>query len=140
MARRLGVKNCRAPGDRLRPTGTARPAPLVEPNKSNYIAVSCDGAKIQLYTTFEGKLSGIDLTQLKKESVQALDEPVAYLQNTGPTEFRIGMGSDSFGPFATAAPLERYPFNGRIQEVAIYREVLTWERIISHFSAALKEI
>ncbi len=121
-------------------TGPARPVPLVEPNKTNYIAVTCDSSTIQLYSTFEGKLSGIDLTQLKKETVQALDEPTAYVQNPGPTEFRIGMGRDSFGPFGTAAPLERYPFNGRIQEAAIYKEVLTWERITSHFAAALKEI
>lgn len=119
-------------------TGSTRPLPLVEPNKTNYIAVTCDGSTIQLYTTFEGKLSTTDLTQLHQDAVQALDEPVAYVQNGGATEFLIGMGRDSFGPFAATPPLERYPFNGRIQEVAIYKEVLTWDRIISHIGAAFE--
>ncbi len=130
----------------IKPVTAPLPAPaLVEPNKINYIAVTFDGSNIKLYSTYEGKVSAMDLGTMTQDKFLALNEPLApgvFAPNTGPVPFFIGMGRDTVQPFAAAAPVppERYPFNGRIQEVAVYSEALTWERIVSHFSAAFKDI
>lgn len=116
------------------PVGSNRPARFVQPNVTNYVAVTCDGATVQLYRSFENNLT----TDMAKDRYQALDEPAAFIPNSAPTSFYIGMGRDLFTPFPTTPPLERYPFHGQIQDVAIYREALNRDRIVSHIMAAFK--
>ena len=124
----------------IKPTGSPRPLPLIEPNKVNYVTVTYDGTRLQLYATYEGKFS-IKNTEIAQDQVLAVDEATTFAPNAGPVPFYIGMGRSLFTPFPLSPqPLERYPFVGRIQEVAVYNAALKWERIASHIAASLKHL
>ena len=105
---------------------------LLEFNKTNYLAVAYDGTTLRLYTHFPGK---------NMDDVMALQEPVSpYSPNFGSgVPLFIGMGLDLFAPFPTTLQ-PRYPFHGRIEEVAIYKIALSTERIASHILAAFKDL
>jgi hypothetical protein len=115
------------------PTSTPARAPaLIEFNKTNYLAVTFDGTTLRIYSFFSGK---------SMDDVLALQETVpGYSPNAGlGVPLFIGMGLDLFSPFPTALK-NRYPFNGRMQEVAVYRTALGTDRIASHIMAAFKDL
>jgi hypothetical protein len=117
-------------------TDPSRPPALVEFDKTNYLAVTFDGAKVRLFTYFPGKAI---------EEVLAVDAAAAYSPSTGlGVPFFIGLGLKLFPPFPPATPppplAQRYPFFGRMQEVALYRTALGTDRIMSHIFALYKDL
>jgi phosphatidylglycerol:prolipoprotein diacylglycerol transferase len=100
---------------------------VVLANKANYLALTYDGASKQVHLFVY--YSGIDLGDVKKTP----GVPFNYAKNTTSVPFLIGMGRS----LSTNSQDSRYPFHGRIQDVAFYKFALSEERIISHIPAAL---
>jgi len=104
--------------------------PLVDFTKTNYVAVTYDDTtkKINLYTY----VAGIELDNGPFNPVQ--DAVITYKQNTNATtKFFIATNQT---PPGSVPPLY-HPFKGRIQEVAVYNQALTYNRIVSHIGAGL---
>jgi hypothetical protein len=98
--------------------------PLVDFTKTNYVAITYDNSSklANLYTY----VAGIELDDGPFRPV--LDALVAIQPIANPAiGFVIGVDR-TMHPF--------YPFQGRIQEVAIYNQALSMERICSHAVAA----
>jgi len=110
----------------------SRPPALIEFNKINYLAVTFDGTMLRLYSYFSGK---------NMDDVLALQETItAYSPNAGVgVPLFMGMGLDLFSPFPTTLK-NRYPFHGKMQELAVYRSALSTDRIASHIMAAFKDL
>jgi hypothetical protein len=113
-------------------TSSSRPPALIEFNKTNYLAVTYDGTTLRLYTFFTGK---------NVDDVLSVQEPFSpYSPNAGTgVPLFIGMGLGLFPPFP-ATIQQRYPFHGRIEEVAMYKMALSTGRITSHIGAAFKNL
>ena len=103
--------------------------------KMTYIAITCDGTTLSLYSHFEGK--DIDL-------IKGLEEPITFNPNLVKVKasFLIGIGRSLFPTVPVpppAAPL-LYPFKGKIQEVAFYNTALTAGNLKPHGEAACKNL
>jgi hypothetical protein len=106
------------------------PKPVVDFTKTNYLAVTYDGATqlLNLYMYVEN----MDLDNNPFNSVH--NASTAYQPTTDSTiNFLIGM---SLTPPGSTVPLA-YPFKGRIQEVAVYDRALPIERIMHHTVSGL---
>jgi hypothetical protein len=103
--------------------------PPVRFNVPNYLAVSFDGPskKIQFWLYYED----VDIDNVKQPVINV---PLVDLNNVATLPLLIGMGRS----ISTGSPDSRFPFHGKIQEVAIYNAALDENRIIAHISAAFK--
>jgi hypothetical protein len=95
--------------------------PPVEPG-TTYLAATCDGTKLRLYAA--NMAMDLDAPRIERD--------VTYGPNSGKPLY-IGMGATE-RPVPTPGPL--YPFKGLIQEVAVYRAVLSDEAILKHLMTA----
>jgi hypothetical protein len=105
--------------------------PHVRFNVPNYLAVSYDGPSKQIQFWFY--YGDIDIDNVKHPLINV---PLADLNNVGNPPLLIGMGRS----ISTGSPDPRFPFHGKIQEVAIYKAALTENRVIAHITAAFKEL
>jgi hypothetical protein len=104
--------------------------PLVQFNQTNYLAVTYnDSTKLLNLYNFS---PGAELDNGPFNPVSEL--PVVYQENTDPTtNFLIGIDRT---PPSSSVPLA-WPFKGRIQEVAVYNQPLSLQRIMSHIGSGL---
>ncbi len=92
--------------------------PVVELGQAAYLAVTYDGATLKLYVNGSSDEAGTPDVQMA----------ATYTPNAAQPLF-IGMG-------APELPEPRFPFKGRIQEVAVYNAALSGTDIDNHFMAA----
>ncbi len=110
------------------PVDPSNPGPLVEAAPT-YLGVTCDGSEYQLFAYNDGR----DIDAVKYRLV-----PQPYVPNTN-GDMTIGMTQASRSlvpPFPGPANRNLYPFIGKMQEVALYDQVLTEARIVSHITTA----
>jgi hypothetical protein len=96
--------------------------------QANYLAATYDNTHqlLALWVFY----TGMDLTQIEHMAM-----PVPYAKNTVPVaNLLIGIGRSIF---TGVYPPLRYPFHGRIQEVAIYKSPLSGDVIMKHAGAAI---
>lgn len=98
-----------------------------------YLAVTVDASQANLYTYVPGR----HFDHVKFEL-----NPAAYSPALAPNlDFSIGITGGQrvlFPPFPGAATNFKYPFSGRIEEVAVYDKALPEDRILLHAVAAFK--
>jgi hypothetical protein len=104
--------------------------PLVQFNRTNYLAVTYnDSTKLLNLYNYSAEA---ELDNGSFNPVSGL--PVVYQANTDPTtNFLIGIDRT---PANSTVPLA-WPFKGRIQEVAVYHQALSSQRIIFHIGSGL---
>ncbi len=97
----------------------------------NYVAVSFDGPSktIQFWLYYEG----VDIDNVKQPAISV---PLVDLNNVGSLPLLIGMGRS----ISTGSTDLRFPFHGKMQEIAIYNVALDENRVIAHISAAFKDL
>lgn len=102
------------------------PSPGFNQLRLTYLALTFNGIqKLQLWMYFPDTGQNLSLDQL--QALQAPSSPIIFHRNdataNGQGDFFIGSGSNlTFIPFSTD---RLYPFKGKIQEVAFYRQDLS---------------
>ncbi|HMD99137.1 MAG TPA: hypothetical protein VKM93_17650 [Terriglobia bacterium] len=98
-------------------------ASTVEFNRT-LLAVTYDGTKLKFYVYYPGSDADPTSKSSDLDNVTVIDTKVAFMPNLNDESLFIGMGRSLF-PLGAGPPQDLlYPFNGKIQNVAVYQNAL----------------